>query len=275
MKNKNLSFLSWNTAKRIKYLDEQTKLIKKTECDVIALQEITKSSDLKYKKSLNNIYENIISSFDLAKDTTILKGKRMFGQLIASKFPISAIDPKKINVPWQERVLSVKLENNIYLHTTHIPPGSSNGWIKVKMINGIVKYLIKNKIKRQILCGDFNTPKFESKETGLVTFAQNIKKDNKVVTKGSFRGGKGKDWDNSERSLFSDLKKNNIFESYRIIYPKRYSDKSWIFKRKEKIFGQRFDHFFASDNLKVEQVKYLKIEKGISDHLPLKVVYRI
>mgnify|MGYP001322332091 CR=1 FL=1 len=104
---------------------------------------------------------------------------------------------------------------------------------------------------------------------------QNIKKDNKVVTKDSFRGAKGQDWDNSERSLFLDLKKNNIFESYRIIYPKRYSDKSWIFKRKEKIFGQRFDHFFASDNLKVEQVKYLKIEKGISDHLPLKVVYRI
>ena len=146
MKNKNLSFLSWNIAKRIKYLDEQIKLIKKTDCDVIALQEITKSSDIKFKKSLNNIYENIISSFDLAKDTTFLKGKRMFGQLIASKFPISAIDPKKINVPWQERVLSVKFENNIYLHTTHIPPGLSNGWIKVKMINGIVKYLIENKM---------------------------------------------------------------------------------------------------------------------------------
>ena len=91
-----------------------------------------------------------ISSFDLAKDTTILKGKRMFGQLIASKFPISAIDPEKINVPWQERVLSVKLQNNIYLHTTHIPPGSSNGWIKVKMIDGLVKYLIKNSIEAKI-----------------------------------------------------------------------------------------------------------------------------
>ena len=33
------------------------------------------------------------------------------------------------------------------------------------MINGIVDHLIKNKQKLpQLLCGDFNTPKFESKE---------------------------------------------------------------------------------------------------------------
>ena len=55
----------------------------------------------------------------------------------------------------------------------------------------------------QILCGDFNTPKFESSETGLVTFGQNINKNGKVITKKSFRNGLGSDWDKGERSLFS------------------------------------------------------------------------
>ena len=50
MKNKNLSFLSWNTAKRIKYLDEQIKLIKKTDCDVIALQDKDLSLIVRIKK---------------------------------------------------------------------------------------------------------------------------------------------------------------------------------------------------------------------------------
>ena len=92
----------------------------------------------------------------------------MFGQIIASKFPLTAIPPDQMKVPWQERVLSVQLHapgRDIRLLTTHIPPGASNGWIKIETIQGIVEHLLSNLGADQSLCGDFNTPQSLSAET--------------------------------------------------------------------------------------------------------------
>ena len=72
----------------------------------------------------------------------------MFGQIIASNFKLEPNDPKDFNIPWQERVLSVKLfidNSEIYFHTTHIPPGSGNGWIKIETLEGIYERLKENK----------------------------------------------------------------------------------------------------------------------------------
>ena len=67
------------------------------------------NSDKKLKDLLSTNYKNIISSFDLAPDLKILTKKRMFGQIIASNFKLEPNDPKDFNIPWQERILSVKL----------------------------------------------------------------------------------------------------------------------------------------------------------------------
>ena len=269
---KNISCISWNTAKRTKYINKQVELIMKNDCDVVALQEVIYSSERMFKELLSPKYKYIFSSFDLVKDKSILNGKRMFGQLVASKIPCKTISPNKMNIPWTERVLTVLLlieGIKIYFYTTHIPPGSSNGWIKIEMINGIVRHLINNKKYNQILCGDFNTPKHESLNNGLITFGQVINKNGKIKIKKSFRGGKGIDWDRGERSLFKDLKENDIIESYRLKYPRKFGEKSWTYKRKGKLFGQRFDHFFASTTFIVNKIKYIKLNESISDHNPI------
>ncbi len=155
--------ISWNTAKRLRKIDEQVNLLLKHDADIVTLQEIIPSTELKFKRQLSQKYPYQVSSFELAPDLSVLKNKRMFGQLIASKYPIQPQSPKLINVPWQERVLSsmISIDGiNIIFHTTHIPPGSSNGWVKIEMISGIVKHLISsNSSLIQVLCGDFNTPK--------------------------------------------------------------------------------------------------------------------
>ena len=158
------SCLTWNTAKRIKYSEEQVNFINSFKPDVVALQEVLINSDKKLKELLSTHNKNIISSFDLAPDLKILTKKRMFGQIIASNFKLEPNDPKDFNIPWQERVLSVKLfidNSEIYFHTTHIPPGSGNGWIKIETLEGIYQRLTENKDNLNILCGDFNTPKEE------------------------------------------------------------------------------------------------------------------
>ena len=274
----NFRVTSWNTAKRLKQIDFQIEFLRKHDADIIALQEIIPSTETIFRDRLKDKYPYQVSSFELASDLSLLKKKRMFGQLILSKFPIRPSDPSGIAVPWQERVLSCGItfgEHRIMLHTTHIPPGSSNGWVKIQMINGIVEHLLKQQNEyEQILCGDFNTPKFESPETGLVTFGQNINKNDKVTTKKSFRNGLGSDWDRGERSLFEKLPEHGILETFRIHNPNDYTSSSWQFSRKGKKFTNRFDHMFASETLECLNCNYVETAVEMSDHLPITAMFK-
>ena len=88
------------------------------------------------------------------------------------------------------------------------------------MILGLTRHLIANNNKLQILCGDFNAPQFELPDHRVVTFAQRLK-NGIPVTRKTFRGGLGKDWDAGERLLFEDLPKNGITDSFRSLHPCR------------------------------------------------------
>ena len=267
-----MKILSWNTAKRLKRASQQIDLIYKISPDIITLQEILPSTELEFKKLLRNKYPYIVSSFELAADRTILKNKRMFGQLIASKYPFTPLDPKIFKIPWPERVLSVLLDvdkKKLQLHTTHIPPGSSNGWIKIDTIKGIVGYFSETSDYDQILCGDFNTPQKEDEENGIITFGQTVRSTGKVVTKKQFRGGLGVDWDNGERSLFKELREYGLVDVFRELNPSNYEAYSWQFIRKNRTFNKRFDHIFAGKQLKAISCNYNEAPTGLSDHLPI------
>ena len=273
-----IKFLSWNTAKRLKRTEEQFCFILNQQPDVIALQEILPSTEQKYRSLLADVYPNIISSFDLAPDKSILRGKRMFGQLMASKVPFTAINPEKFAVPWQERILSVTLSaptRTLDFHTTHIPPGTSNGWVKIFMIEGIVKTIISSLPVPQILCGDFNTPQAETEEYGIVTFGQRFKAAREPVIYKKFRGGTGTDWDTGERCLFEGLRTHGVVDSFRTMHPNNYEAYSWSFTRKGKNFRNRFDHFFASEELTVKECEYLNYQGNLSDHSPIICEYEL
>ena len=272
------SCLTWNTAKRVKHSEEQVNFINSFKPDVVALQEVLINSDKKLKDLLSTNYKNIISSFDLAPDLKILTKKRMFGQIIASNFKLEPNDPKDFNIPWQERILSVKLfidNSEINFHTTHIPPGSGNGWIKIETLEGIYERLKENKDNLNILCGDFNTPKEEDFKNGMVSFAQRINTKGEAKIRSSFRGGDGARWDRGERNIIVGMKKHGIEDSFRTLYSYNTQEYSWRFRRKDKVLKRRFDHFFASNKLKVISAKYLHNQKRISDHSPLFVEYKI
>ena len=272
------SCLTWNTAKRVKYAYDQAKLIEEFNPDIVALQEIILSSEKKFKKLLSKNYKHIVSSFELAPDLSLLTKKRMFGQIIASNFPIKPENPNNLDVPWKERVLSAKINingNEIYFHTTHIPPGSQNGWIKIETLEGIYKRLIETKDKFNILCGDFNAPKEESLLKGMLSFAQRVNTKGDVKIKSSFRGGDGTRWDRGERNIIVGMKEHEIEDSFRSLYSYKTQEYSWRFRRKDKVLKRRFDHFFATNKLKVISAKYLHNQKKISDHSPLLVEYKI
>ena len=269
---KEFSVLTWNTAKRLKHAPGQVELIHKLSPDIIALQEIIPSTEQKLRSLLLKTHPHIISSFELVEDHSKLVKKRMFGQLIASRFPLCAIDPKNFAIPWTERVLSVTAsigDLKIDLHTTHIPPGSSNGWLKVEMIDGIVQYFKDHHEHPQILCGDFNTPQKETNSDGVITFAQRIKSDGKIVLRKQFRGGLGADWDTSERSLFTELKSHGLRDAYREQHPDDLDAFSWSFRRNGKEFKTRFDHMFVDKRLHLCDCEFINDQGSLSDHAPL------
>tara|TARA_B100000989_G_scaffold267679_1_gene221899 strand:- start:20 stop:850 length:831 start_codon:yes stop_codon:yes gene_type:complete len=273
-----LTCLTWNTAKRLKSVKEQSNLIITNNPDIVALQEITLNTEKYFKNLLESNYKNVISSFDLAKNKNILKNKRMFGQIIATNFDIKPLDPLNFKIPWNERVLSVlvNLQNFTFnFHTTHIPPGSSNGWIKIETLEGIYNRIKELKDEFNILCGDFNTPKDEDLTNGLMTFAQRIDSKGTLKTKVKLRGGCGYRWDKGERNIFLKLKEYGVVDSFRTLFSYNVNQYSWTFRNRDKIIKRRFDHFFASRKFKVITANYLHRYKNLSDHCPLIVKYEI
>jgi hypothetical protein len=73
-------------------------------------------------------------SFELAPCPAILTGPRCYELLIPSRFPLYAWEPGRFNVSWPERMISVDIATPcgpLEMHTTHIPPGVTHGWIKI------------------------------------------------------------------------------------------------------------------------------------------------
>ena len=284
---KKFSILTWNLNSRTNdvVVEKQINFLKDYSPDIITLQEVTINSASKITNQLEQIgYQYIINSFDLFEDDiSILKGKRKYGQIIASKSKITPNEPNKFNIPFTERVLSVNYEynnKNIKIHTTHAPPGSSNGVIKVNHFKGIYDYFLNHKDEINILTGDFNTPQVEHAELGLITWGQKLINNDKVIFSKAKEsdGCTPKEWDDSERKIMSGLPKIGIKDVFREIYSYEVQEYSWILNRKGKtVSRRRYDHIFACQDFKYNSAEYLHypLESKISDHSALIVELEI
>ena len=109
----------------------------------------------------------------------------------------------------------------------------------------------------------------------MVSFAQRINDKGEAKVRNSFRGGEGFRWDKGERDIIVGLKEFGIEDSFRKLFSYDIKDYSWKFNRKDNVIKRRFDHFFASEKIKVIDIKYLHNDKKISDHSPLFTRYEI
>tara|TARA_B110000438_G_scaffold298098_1_gene345649 strand:- start:1313 stop:2167 length:855 start_codon:yes stop_codon:yes gene_type:complete len=277
-----ISILTWNLNSRTNDLviNRQIGLIRNYMPDIVTLQEITVNSLEKIRKLLIKIgYNNIVSSFDICNHISLLAGKRKYGQIIASKLDLTSDKPSNFDIPFIERVLTVNLKLNgrkIKIHTTHAPPGSSNGIVKINHFNGIYNYFLNSKDDMHILSGDFNTPKHEHIELGLITWGQTLTKDNKVIFSRSKEsdGCSAEEWDEGERKIMLGLPDIGLKDVYRELYSYEIQDYSWILKRKGEIISQRrYDHIFASTKFNYNSAEYIHtpLKTKISDHSALLV----
>jgi exonuclease III len=158
----------------------------------------------------------------------------------------------------------------VEVHTVHIPPGSSNGWIKIDTFHGVFQRLARPSSVPRILCGDFNSPQSETADGQVVTWGQRALKAG-FVTRSRVRGRPGDEWDKGERSVLVGLSAFDLHDIFRRLHGFRKEDFSWYLRRGEIVVGRRFDHLFASRRFGVHSCHYLHQfrEVGLSDHSPI------
>lgn len=257
-----MKLLSWNTCAGggAERRPLQLAAIKARKPDLVALQELTKGSVAAYRDGLADaglVYA--VDSFTLAPSLRSLVGPRRYGQMIASRWPLKAMSPDTFEIPWPERVLSAHVNvpkfGRVDLHNTHVPPGSSNGWTKIRHLEGIYARLATRSRVPRILVGDFNTPKDEHP-------------DGTVVTWGTVAGGDR--WDVGERQVLEGLAQHDLRDAFRALHGYRKRAFSIVMRGTPR----RYDHVLASRVLRPTKAEYLHDcrKAGMSDHAPLLVV---
>lgn len=146
---------------------------------------------------------------------------------------------------------------SIELHVTHVPPGSSNGWTKIRHLEGIYDRLAKAATIPRILVGDLNTPKLEHRDGRIETW-----------------GGKtvrGNRWDEGERSVLAGLADHDLRDAFRQVHGYKKQAFSIVVRGTKR----RYDHVFASRSLRARHAEYLHRHRlaKLSDHAPLLVVF--
>jgi exodeoxyribonuclease III len=274
-----MKLVSWNINGRVAKASAQCGALASREPDIVALQEVTTRTCPILRSGLKSHgLPFAVDSFGLAPSTSELTGPRRYGLLIASRFPVGAVAGVRFAVPWPKRILAATIAGpgcQLELYTTHIPPGSTNYWIKVEMLEGLYAALASTPRGPRILCGDFNTPQLERPNGEIVTWAQGMDEQGRVVLWERFRGGSGARWDAAERNVLEGLARFDLADVYRSLHGYVVYDCSWYLRRKGTVVGRRFDHVFAAACLRPMRCEYLHAfrEAALSDHSPMEVVF--
>ena len=276
MNAKIIRLISWNVNGRRKNISNQIQALDDHQPDAVALQEVKITTVKPLEEALCKIgLTHCINSFGLAVELSSLSGHRQYGELVASCWPLCALPPETYQVPWTERVLSAVIQSpcgDIEIHTVLIPPGVSNGWTKIEMLEGIYQQLASISERPRILCGDFNAPQSELSDGEIVTWGQH-KVNDKFLCWEHWRGGTGKRWDAGERNVLQGLAEFDLPDVYRALHGYGRHEFSWYWRGGTRSIGRRFDHVFASRKLNPVRCEYLHSlrEAGLSDHSPVKV----
>ena len=159
--------------------------------DLVTLQEIRVDTVAAWRATLEQAGLNTVDTFTLARrhDLPHPSRFRTDGLLIASRWPLQALDPTCWDLPWPERLLSTRVDHPrgpIELHTAHVPNASTGITLyrkgqhalgrerlmkKLETFEGVQRAVTAPSDAARILTGDFNTPHTEHPD-GTVRYWQ-------------------------------------------------------------------------------------------------------
>jgi len=271
-----VKLLTWNVAGRRGALEGQIQFMADRFPDVVTLQEVTSRTGPRLLELLASQAGLVYGQLSIPPSRPKMPPKRSLGVLIASRYPLRGSNVC-IASPWPEKALSTSVlvpGKPIELHTVHVPPGSSNGWVKVDVLESVFKAVARTAPIPRVLTGDFNTPQAELKDGTVVTWAQRLGTDGHPRERRTIRGGSASRWDAAERNILMGLGIFGFRDVYRSLHGYRHGGASWVFRTQRGEVHRRFDHVLASEDLLVRSAEYLAepVSARLSDHRPLEVV---
>jgi endonuclease/exonuclease/phosphatase family metal-dependent hydrolase len=251
--------LSWNVAGRVRRVAEQAAAIAEQPADVIALQEVRTTSLGAWRAVLGALgYPYIRSSFDGRDPLAKQAPDRRLGVLLAGREPIDLIEAPEI--PWPERLMAARAwveREPIEVFNLHSPISSKPDQVKVRTLEAVAAHISKPSATPRIVCGDFNTPQYESREGEVSSFAR--------TRAGRLRPDYGERHDRAELGIVVGITEHGFEDAFRTLHGYLRRDRSWLYPNGK--MGYRLDHVF-SRGLRVLECDYRHDwrDRGLSDH---------
>jgi hypothetical protein len=155
----------------------------------------------------------------------------------------------------------------VEITTTHVPPRSSDGWIKFEHLDGVRLGLGAAGSTPKLLCGHFNAPRRELPAGEVITFGQ--------PAEGRLNRALGERWDAAERDILLGLADLGMSDVFRALYGYQPPPASRILRRGDPRLPRRFDHVLADPSLGRTAFTYVQglREGGVSYHSPALVEF--
>jgi exonuclease III len=252
--------ISWNVAKRVSRLAEQAAALAGAGAEVVALQEVTARTWPLWRAALETIgLPYAACSLDTADPSREPAARRRGGVALAAREPLEPAAP--LDLPRPETALAAHV-GGITVHTVHVP-NAANGWVKIETLEALRSGLAAGRGPR-ILCGDLNTPRRESADGAVMSFARD--------SNGRLRAERGTRWDDGELGVVPGLRDLGFTDAFRALHGYAERSPSWTYQRGGG--GYRIDHVFTSRELAPVAAAYRHDwrDAGLSDHAALEVV---
>ena len=292
-----MKILTWNVNGRIEdAAKRQIRAVLRRDPDIICLQEVTgkpggrrPGSYPSWTAALLARGYSVVSSVDLValpnpepphespphRPPTRKKhghSSRKYFNLIAAKHPLSAIagltygDAEEARLGFPEKHVAGRVSiqgREIDIHCTHLPPGVSNGLVKVHHFEAVNRRVMRDRARPRILCGDFNAPVEE----------------NALEPEFDIDGGWSDPWTREEKVRWRDaewsiLKNEDMRDTYRATHRPR---RRWPVSHYTGRTRRRYDHIFASPEFEIVDCRYLTgwLDRGMSDHAAVEAELRV
>jgi exonuclease III len=250
--------VTWNVAGRVRRRPDQVEALLAEDPDVVALQEVSRSTLGGWREDLGAAGYAVRSSLDALTGPS--ERRRPLGVLVATREGMRA--GPQVGVPWPERLLAVRVEG-IVVYNLHSPVSESPGLAKVLTHEAVHGHLARRSRTPRVLCGDLNTPRRESVDGEVMTFAR--------TSAGRLRPERGERHDRAELSLIRGLEPHGWRDAFRSLHGYGPRDRSWVWPNGG---GYRLDHVIVTRQLEVRECRYLHgwRERGLSDHSGLLAV---
>ena len=249
--------LTWNVQGRVRGIVEQATALAGRRCDVVALQEVRATALAGWEAALAHLgYPHVAGT--LPPDGAPRAPERRLGVVIASRTPIETLPAAE--VPWPERYLvaRTRLDGEVVeVHNVHAPISQKADMVKVRTLEAVHAALATGSDVPRVLVGDLNTPRYESREGDVQSFAR--------TRAGRIRPSHGERHDHAELLLITGLGEHGYVDAFRDLHGYARRDRSWLYPHRKT--GYRLDHIIVR-GLAVAACEYEHAwrDAGLSDH---------